>query len=426
MRIQTLGLVALIGCLPLSIWPISAWPEQGDNLVGAEFFATHPDPSLGAFVQSVVDSNPRVRAAQAALAASQARESGASRPVYNPQFEADYEDAVDKTWAVGIGQTLDWSGKRNARSSIASSDRNVVEAQYLGIRRELTVELLSGLTQYQAGAQRESLAAERVQVMRDFAELAQKRFATGDLNQVEADLATLASLDAKIQRATAAAALAEARQAVRNIAQNATPDQWPSIDAKLPLMPAFGDPQSLVLALPEVQAAQRRVDVANAVVELRQLERKPDPTLSVRGGKEADSALVGINLSIPLYIRNSFKYEASAAIAERDQAQQLADDLLRRAYSRFVSATERYRLSRAAWQDWQRTGQTSLQRQGDVLRRLWEAGELSTTDFLVQVRQTLDTRENALNLELAMWRAWFEWLAASGQVDKWLGQERTP
>lgn len=58
-----------------------------------------------------------------------------------------------------------------------------------------------------------------------------------------------------------------------------------------------------------------------------------------------------------------------------------------------------------------------------MLRRLWEAGEISTTDFLVQLRQTLDTRENALDLELAMWRAWFEWLAASGQVEAWLGLE---
>jgi cobalt-zinc-cadmium efflux system outer membrane protein len=58
-----------------------------------------------------------------------------------------------------------------------------------------------------------------------------------------------------------------------------------------------------------------------------------------------------------------------------------------------------------------------------VLRRLWESGEISTTDFLVQVRQTLDTRENALELESTMWRAWFEWLAASGQVEAWLGLE---
>jgi cobalt-zinc-cadmium efflux system outer membrane protein len=176
------------------------------------------------------------------------------------------------------------------------------------------------------------------------------------------------------------------------------------------------------MGLPEILAAQRRVDAANALVELRERERRPDPRLSLRGGREDDSTLVGINLSIPLYIRNSFKFEVSAAVAERDQAQQIADDLMRRAYVRFISASERYQLSRDAWQGWEQTGQLALQRQGDLLQRMWEAGELSTTDYLVQLRQTLDTHESALNLRLTMWRAWLEWLTASGQVEKWLGR----
>jgi len=187
-------------------------------------------------------------------------------------------------------------------------------------------------------------------------------------------------------------------------------------------MPTVNDPQEWVLDLPEILAAQRRVDAAEALVDLREREQRPDPTLSLRGGREADSTLVGVNLSVPLYIRNSFKFEVSAAVAERDQAQQIVDDLLRRAYARLISASERYQLSRDAWQGWEQVGQRSLQRQGDLLQRMWEAGELSTTDFLVQLRQTLDTRESALDLKLTLWRAWFEWLAASGQVDQWLGQ----
>ena len=246
---------------------------------------------------------------------------------------------------------------------------------------------------------------------------AARKVAAGDLNQVESELATLAAMDARIQRATAGAELAEGRQAVRNLVPDLSPERWPSLNTVPPAAPSIDEPQSIVLALPEVAAARRRVEAADAVIELRQRLRKPDPTLSLRGGQEADSTLVGINFSIPLYIRNSFSGELTAAVAERDQAQQLADDLLRRAYARFLSATERYRVSRETWASWEATGQPSLERQGDVLRRLWEAGEISTTEFLVQLRQVLDTRENALDLELAIWRAWFEWLGASGQVD---------
>lgn len=418
MRIAKFPLAVLAAGLPFTLW--SAQPSlPADGLL----LEAHPDPQLGRFVRVALDANPRLQAARFAVEASRALESAADRPLYNPELQADYENAADEQWEVGIGQAIDWTGKRNARSSVAASEREVLEADYLAQRRDLTAELLSGLRRYQTGEQREALAAERMQAMTEFADLARRRFETGDLNQVETDLAILAAMDARIQRATAGAELAEARQVVRNIAPDVPPGQWPSIDSGLPAIPDIGEPQSIVLLLPEVQAAQREVEAADALVELRRLQRKPDPTLSLRGGREDDSSLVGINFSIPLYIRNSFSDEVTAAVAQRDQAQQLADDLMRRAYARFISATERYRLSHEAWKSWEQIGQPSLTRQSDVLRRLWEAGEISTTEFLVQLRQTLDTRENALDLELAMWRAWFEWLAASGQVEAWLGLE---
>ncbi|MDT8321741.1 MAG: TolC family protein [Xanthomonadales bacterium] len=418
MRISKFLLAVLAAGLPLSLFS-----AESGLLQGALLFDMRPDPELRRFVRSVVDANPRLQAAQSALEASRALESAAGRPLYNPELQADYESAVDDTWEIGIGQTLDWSGKRDARSSVAAAERQAMEAEYLAQRRELTAALLDSLTQHQAGVRRETLASERVQAMSEFADVAGRRFAAGDLNQVEAELATLAAMDARIQRATAEAELAEARQAMRNLVSDLSPERWPSLNTEPPAAPDIDEPQSIVLALPEVAAARRRVQAADAVIELRQRLRKPDPTLILRGGQEADSTLVGINFSIPLYIRNSYSDEVTAAVAERDRAQQLADDLLRRAYARFISATERYRLSHEAWKNWQQVGQPSLARQSDVLRRLWEAGEISTTGFLVQLRQTLDTRENALDLELAMWRAWFEWLMASGQVEAWLGPE---
>jgi len=424
MRIPYPALAVLLGYL-LLIAPLNVWAVENNTTTENAVIEIYSDPALITFVQTVVARNPGVLAARAALEASRALESAAARPLYNPELDADYENAVDNTWSVGIGQTFDWGGKRKARGLVATADRLAVTAQFQVVQRAVTVELLSGLALYQTGMERDALAGERVRTMHDFSQLAQRRFAAGDLNQVEADLATLSYTDAQIKKATAAANLAEARQAVRNLTVNSTPEQWPSIKTQLPPIPAVGDPQSLVLALPEVRAAQRRVEAANALVNLREREQRPDPTVSLRGGREDNSSLVGVNLSIPLYIRNRFKFETSAAVAGRDQIRQTADDLTRRAYARYISASERYGYSHKAWLGWQRTGQISLRRQGDLLQRLWEAGELSTTDYLVQLRQTLDTRESALDLRQTMWRAWFEWLAASGQVDKWLGQEST-
>ncbi len=384
---------------------------------------TRADPALIQFIQSVVDTNPRVQAARAALDASGAYRDAASRPLYNPELSLDAENSDTDTRSIGISQTLDLAGKRKARTAVAESDRMVVEAEYLTARWSVTVDLLDGLAQHQTGLERESLAEARRALMDDFATLAKRRFDAGDLNQVEFSLATLAFLDARIQKATVGAALAEARQAVRNLTPRSSPEQWPALPIQMPSLPQGAtNPQSLVLALPEVLAARRQVETANAVVNLRKRERRPDPTISLAGGRESGANLVGLNLTIPIFVRNRFNYEVTAAIAERSQAQQVSDDVMQRAYARLTSAAERYELSRGAWGDWQQTGQSSLTNQTEQLQKLWQAGELSTTDYLVQLRQTLDVQESALDLRQTLWRAWFEWLWASGQVDAWLGQ----
>lgn len=175
--------------------------------------------------------------------------------------------------------------------------------------------------------------------------------------------------------------------------------------------------------MPDVVSSQRRVELASAEVELRRKEQRPDPTVGLAGGEEDDKSLVAVEISIPLYVRNRFDNEVMAAIALRSQAQQIADDVLRRAYTRLLSATERYELAWASWEDWQDTGQVSVDRRTGQLKQLWESGEISTTDYLVQLQQTLDVQESALDLREALWRAWFEWLVASGQIDSWLGQD---
>lgn len=399
-----------------SISLVPAWAFDEREAVSAA------EPALRQFVLSVVEANPRVQAARSALDASLAFRDAASRPLYNPQLSLDAENAETDTRSIGISQTLDWSGKRKARTAVAESDRLVVEAEYRAARWSVTVGLLNALAQHQTGLTRHQLAESRQQLMNQFVALAQRRFDAGDLNQVEYDLARLSATDARIQQATAGAALAEARQAVRSLAVRAPVSQWPLLPAMTPNLSTGTNPQDLVLQLPEVLAARRQVESADALVELRRREKRPDPTLSLAGGEENGEGLIGLTLSMPLFVRNRFNYEVTAALAERSQAQQIADDVLQRAHARLVSAAERYDLSRGAWGDWASTGQTSLARQTDQLQRLWEAGELSTTDYLVQLTATLDVQENALDLREALWRAWFEWLWASGQVDAWLGQ----
>ena len=378
--------------------------------------------NLANFVRQIVDTHPSVSAARAALDASAAYEAAASRPLYNPELEFEAEDTDVETRTVGISQTLDWGGKRRARFSVAEAQRQAVAAEFVATRWQVSVELLTALAAFQTENERRKLAESRAAAMQEFADLSRQRFDSGDISQIDLDLAVLANMQARMQLATSVASVAEAKQGVANYVGRTPESRWPSMDIQLPAINAGTSGEEQVMRLPAVRAAQLTAEAASANVTLRRRERRVDPTLTLRGGKEGDENLVGLNITVPLPVRNSFRHEVTAADAEYRQASEQLSNISQRAYARYLGAKDRYEIAQGAWQDWQRTGDASLQSQNNTLRRLWQAGELSTTDYLVQLKQSLDTSESALELRSAIWRAWFEWMIASGDIKDWLGE----
>ena len=164
---------------------------------------------LTRFVQAVVDSNHRVQAARAGLKASSALRDAASRPLYNPELSYEDENLGRKLRLFAISQTVDWGGKRKARTAVAELHRLVAEVEYMDARWVVTVDLLNGLAQYQTDVERNRLAETRQQLMEEFARLAQRRFEAGELDLVELDQALLSLTEARIQKAMTAADLAE-------------------------------------------------------------------------------------------------------------------------------------------------------------------------------------------------------------------------
>ncbi len=377
-------------------------------------------PALIEFVREVVPSNPRVKAARSAFNARGAFQAAASQPLYNPEFTFETQHAHEDRHYLGLLQRIDLVDKRSARTAVAAADRLAVRADYIFTRRAVTADLLSGLAGYQTGVEREALATKRVRLMQDFATLTKRRFEAGDMARVEFNLAVLVFADARMQQATVRTTLIDARQQVGNLIPPDITTPWPTLEAGLPALPVQDDLDALLMALPEVRAAQRRVDSAKAMIALRTRQKTLDPTIGVTGGDEAGESLVGVNLTLPLPLRNPFRYEVTAAYRQYQQAQRTVNDVLRRARARLVNAFERYRIAQDAWQDWQRIGPSSSQQQTELLRRLWRSGELNATEFLVQTSRTIDSQDSALRLRQALWLAWFEWLLASGKVDEWL------
>ncbi len=381
--------------------------------------AAQRDTALQTWLQGEVDAHPAVQAAQSRITAAQARLRAADKALFNPELELDIEDIDVQTRQIGISQQIDWGDQRGSRTRLAQLQRDINRLDYIETRHEVATQLLTALSDWHGARSVHELAQQRLELMTRFADLAKLRYQSGDLSQVEADLATLALSEARFQASIANTEYINSEQTL--IALTGSDAPWPALLQRLPKL----DPDSerldaLLQALPVVKRARLRVLAAQAAVGVASSAASVNPTIGVRGGKEGDASLIGFNLSIPLQLRNNFQAEIDAANADYIAAQNQARNDVRQARSRLHSALRAYQLSLDAWLAWRQSGERSLGKQIALLQRLWKAGELSTTDYLVQLKQALDTQASAWQQRSTMWRNWAEWLAASGRIEQWL------
>ncbi len=378
------------------------------------------DPALSGWINEVLSKNPELQAAQAAVDAAGGRLRAADQPLFNPELEFDYENSAVETTTGGISQSIDWSDKRGARTAVADSEKVAAKAELRSKRQVLATDLLRTLADWHTADAVERVSKKQTTLMSRFSSLAERRRKAGDLGQVELDLAHLAAADAAFQQANASENLIRARQAV--IALTGSDGAgWPMFSDSLPeLDPQQLDVDRLLADLPSQQAALARVAAGRASVQLSIREKRPDPTIGFRAGKEDSETLTGITLSVPLFVRNTFSAEVDVANADLIQSEREAANLRQQAHADIIAAAQVYRSARLAWKTWEASGAPRLSQRTDLLDRLWQAGELNTTDYLVQLKQALDTEVGATEQRGRMWRAWADWLAASGQADQWL------
>lgn len=403
----------------------SRWLAVGAALLLAPIVDARADtaasPQLGRWVEAALNNHPGYQAAQAAAQAAGARLRAADQPLFNPELALEYENTDVSTYTGGIAQTLDWSDKRGARRGLAEFQRQAAQARWRLQRQALSIEILQVLSDWQTADALLAIGERRKTLVGRFAELAERRFQAGDLGEVERDLAYLAAAEADFQLAAASEQKIAATQAITRLTGTAGGD-WPRLTESLPALEVTVEAQARLLdAHPESALAQAQVMAARAQIKLRQRDTRPDPTVGLRLGAEGSETLTGLSVSVPLFVRNTFRAEVDVANAELIQAEREAAAGRRALQAGLATTAQVYRLSRAAWQKWAAAGAPRLGARAELLARLWQAGELATTDYLVQLNQSLDTEVTAAEQRGRMWRAWVAWLGASAQVHQWLG-----
>ncbi|WP_166654365.1 TolC family protein [Tahibacter aquaticus] len=410
--------VAVAAAPTESVSPFAAAPPEA---------VTQAPPALTQALREVWARNPAVQAAEAKAAAAEARSQAAARPLYNPEIEVAAERADVNTRSVGLSQTIDWSGKRRARVGVGTAEWRAAEAERDQIRQDIGLQWLSGCAAYQVATEQVSLGNERVRILGQFASLAQRRFTAGDIPSLERDLAELALQEARAQQAELLADQAQARRTLAAVGGDAT--ALPELPRALPPEAQVPVAISLIDALPALRQVRAESEAAQARITVAERERRADPTVSVSTGRVTDGPLrdnlLGVTLRIPLFVRNSYRAEVTAARADADQAEAAVRDRQLRATAEANEAGAAYNAMRDAWLQWEASRASRVADRAALLQRLWEAGELSTADYLVQLKQSIDTELTATGLRARVWQAWADWLAATGHLAPWLGAALT-
>jgi len=377
---------------------------------------------LGPFINQILDENPQIQAAQAAIDAARARVQGAGLPIYNPalQLEGERTESVDN-YGVGLSQTFDLHDKRSMRERATQAELEATRATLNALRQAKAVELLDAMVRILNNKEITALAKQRFQLLERFQTLAEQRQNAGDIPLIDVELAYLAVAEAAITHAQAGAELVEAKGDFFTLAGELPPEQL-HLPVTLPTrLPDARKSEQIATAHPNVRQAHLLAQTARMQINATDRNRKADPTLGLMAGRQDRENSLILSFSMPLQLRNDFRNRVSAARSEALQAEQQAQQVYRTTLAQLRTARDHYTLISQAWQMWVSRGQSSLKQQSQLLEQLWQAGELGTTDYLIQIQQTLNTRIAGARLHGSLWHAWVKWQAATGQVFEWIG-----
>lgn len=426
MFLQKCLLAGVLACLMLPAWATVA---PGHKKITPEFKETpllisanggrNVDSSLRIFIQKVWAESPAIQGSQAAVEAARSRAEGAGRPIYNPSLTLDAERTDVNTTSIGFSQTLDWSNKREAQTRIADQEVQAAIAELKAAQQRTVVETLDALTQYFTAQEMQALAIRRSQLMKGFIDVVKQRQDAGDMGALDGTLAQVTYSEALMRQAASESELAEAEAALQAVT-GFNPQRWPQLPRELASPPAQVD-FALLQSLPALVVLRSRMESAKARIRLAEREGRADPTIGFSAGREGSETLLGLSLEIPLFVRNNFKAEARAAFHEALVEELNYRDAHRRAKARLDGSLGRFQNTTRAWQAWVLTGQQAHREQMSLLEQLWQAGELTATDFLIQAKQNIDTQVAATALKGEVWQAAITWLDASAQVGQWLG-----
>lgn len=417
--------VSAVLSLMLAAAPVEAWP-------------------LERVVSEAVEQAPEVAVARAEEAAAEGVRAADGRWVReNPALEAAVasdaltDDEGEQRVEAMLSQTLEVAGQRGLRVKRADAAVDAARARRRAVVLEAAAAAVSAAVELERREARARLAEEALGLARTLEEATGRRFAAGDVSELDRNAAALERARAEARTAMARAEADAARAALnRRLGRPAGAPLSVSVMAQVGIAQSPSDKRLELLATlpspvlnerPEVQAARAEEAAASAEVDLLRRERFPDPTLGVGYERERTaeshgaikdlhtSHMLVARLSVPLPLWNRNQRELAEARGRRSARESERVARERQVEEEAVAARSTFDAARAAYTALE-AARPSVERNLDLVRRAYEAGELSLDALLLARDRAFSARAEMVDAAADLARAHTALLRSEGRL----------
>ena len=375
----------------------------------------------GAWLEQQIELHPDIIAAKAAVDARLSLANGKEKGLYNPELATEFEqEGANDNFTLGISQTFDWWDKRGARRQQGDYDRQAAAQEYKQLLQQRTAEVLLGLVRWQSANSLAELARSQEAQLNTLLSLVEQRLQSGDLSQVDAELAYL-SLSQKLNTtAQTQASLLQAQAELRQLLPG-----WSASSGRIPqALWSLADAGARVNLdrHPAILAAKARWQVLKQQAAIAQLEKRADPTFGLSAGKSGGDDVVALSFSMPLNINNDYSDQARAANQEAAAAEAIYRGVIRKQEFSLQASQAVFLEYQKKYQRWLDVMQGRAERTSRLLAAQWQSGDISTSDYLLALQQRSEGLQAGIELRSAFQQAKIDWLLQTGDIDLVLRQ----
>ena len=347
------------------------------------------------------ESSPAIVAARLRIDQARGRVAGASLPFStNPTVEVEAgrrSGEVSTTdYGVEIGQDFELPRRRHARIDAARALVTQEEQRAREAEREVLRDVASAFFRAVEARERADAAASGRHLADEALRIAERRYAAGDVAQLDVNLARTALARGDAEQRAAAATLRGSLtrlQVLLGLAEPVTVSG--SLGDAVALAPS--DLMARAAGRPDIRVLDAEIAEAEAEQRLAGTLRWPDFGLRASYGREEGDRVIlaGVGISVPVFRRGQ---ELSAETGARLIRLRAERDALRRTIEAEVQgAVASFDALRTAAADYQRIVLPLVEENERLAMESYEVGQIGLGDLLLVRRESLDARRSLVD-----------------------------